>query len=365
MIRTLKLKNFRCFEDYELQNLGRVNLLVGTNNSGKTSILEAIRLLKSPRENHDLLEILDDRGLAGFSHEEPVYEARYDPTWLFYNREYVGKSIFIESNTSLEDRVEILFYYARGKGDNSLSSIALSENDIDIFHSEYVSQSYKHSYSKRANSAGVFGFEKRKIQNRLRPVGDISPLNFVATGLLNEFQIGSLFDDTVLSEMENVAIDSLCMIDPEISRIAATTERGIHDMNTPRRIFYIKRNGVSNRMPIGVMGDGIYRLLGLSLALANSVGGILLVDEIDTGLHYSVMEKMWKLVTETAKKHDIQVFATTHSRDCVESLASVCRENVGVGSEVTIQRIEQGKKQAVSYTEQQIITIADRGIEVR
>jgi hypothetical protein len=113
------------------------------------------------------------------------------------------------------------------------------------------------------------------------------------------------------------------------------------------------------------MGDGIWRLLGLALALARTEGGILLVDEIDTGLHYGVMEDMWKLVNETARKHNIQVFATTHSRDCYESLAAVCRDTVSVNSEVTIQRVERGKAKSTAYSEQEIIAAAKRGMEVR
>jgi AAA15 family ATPase/GTPase len=113
------------------------------------------------------------------------------------------------------------------------------------------------------------------------------------------------------------------------------------------------------------MGDGIWRLLGLALALARTENGILLIDEIDTGLHYSVMENMWKLVNETAKNHNIQVFATTHSRDCYESLAAVCRDSVSMRSEVTIQRLERGETKSVAYTEQEIVAAANRGMEVR
>ena len=89
------------------------------------------------------------------------------------------------------------------------------------------------------------------------------------------------------------------------------------------------------------------------------------MDEIDTGLHYTVMENMWKLVNQTAKKHNIQVFATTHSRDCFESLATVCRDGVSDSSEVTIQRLERGKSRSIAYTEQEIIAAAQRGMEVR
>jgi predicted ATP-dependent endonuclease of OLD family len=106
-------------------------------------------------------------------------------------------------------------------------------------------------------------------------------------------------------------------------------------------------------------------MLGLALALVQAEGGILLVDEIDTGLHFSVLADMWRLVYRAARRFNVQVFASTHSRDCYESLAVICRETVSEGSDVTIQRIERGKHASVAYTEQEIIAAAERGMEVR
>lgn len=74
---------------------------------------------------------------------------------------------------------------------------------------------------------------------------------------------------------------------------------------------------------------------------------------------------MWRLVYETAKRLNVQVFATTHSRDCYESLAAISRDTVAENSCVTIQRIESGSETAIAFTEQEIVAAADRGIEIR
>ena len=116
------------------------------------------------------------------------------------------------------------------------------------------------------------------------------------------------------------------------------------------------------RIPVGSLGDGIWRLLGVALALVRASGGVLLVDEIDTGLHYSVLVDMWRLVFETARKLDVQVFATTHSRDCYEALAAVTEPD---RTEISLQRIERGKAEAVAFTELEIRQAAERGLEVR
>ena len=108
----------------------------------------------------------------------------------------------------------------------------------------------------------------------------------------------------------------------------------------------------------------MWRMLGLALALSNAKGGILLVDEIDTGLHYSVMENMWRMISERAVALDVQVFATTHSRDCYESLAAVAPPESGP-ADVTIQRIDEHRKRAVRFSNDEVVAAAERGIEVR
>ena len=106
-------------------------------------------------------------------------------------------------------------------------------------------------------------------------------------------------------------------------------------------------------------------MLGLALALANVRGGILLVDEIDTGLHYTVMEDMWRMVHERAAALSVQVFATTHSRDCYESLTSIAQPDLISSGDVTIQRIDRHRHEAVRFGSEEIVAAAERGLEVR
>ncbi|HUE00657.1 MAG TPA: ATP-binding protein, partial [Bryobacteraceae bacterium] len=117
-------------------------------------------------------------------------------------------------------------------------------------------------------------------------------------------------------------------------------------------------------IPIGSMGDGMWRMLAMAIAITQCRGGVLLVDEIDTGLHYTVMSQMWRLIFNAAKELDVQVFATTHSYDCVYSLAQICVDPDPTNS-VTVQRIEAGKSMSVPYDQEEITVAAQREIEVR
>jgi AAA15 family ATPase/GTPase len=151
---------------------------------------------------------------------------------------------------------------------------------------------------------------------------------------------------------------------PELS--SAGSERIRSSVRDPTRGgIFVRLKDVKDRIPIGSMSDGIWRMLGLALNVVHSANGVLLVDDIDIGLHHSVIKDMWKFLYAAATKYDVQVFATTHSRDCCQSLAAICRDSTSTASEVTIQRIEQGRDKAIAYTEQEIIAAAKHDIEVR
>jgi predicted ATPase len=152
-----------------------------------------------------------------------------------------------------------------------------------------------------------------------------------------------------LTPEEDQVTTALRIIDPQIERIAL-----VGDLRVWRR-FFVRLSGSEQRLPLGSVGDGSKRLLALALHLVSARGGYLLVDEIDTGLHHTVMADMWRLVIETAKRLDIQVLATTHSLDCVRALAWVQEQNPDLASEVTLHRVEKGATETVAYSMEELV----------
>jgi AAA15 family ATPase/GTPase len=166
-----------------------------------------------------------------------------------------------------------------------------------------------------------------------------------------------------LTAEEEFVIEALRTIEPSLERIAPGEIR--FREATSRTGFRVRLAGSDKPIPIGSMGDGIWRMLGLSLAMVNARNGVLLVDEIDTGLHFGVMSNMWKLVWTMAKRLNVQVFATTHNSDCWTSLASIANAEHPSQEGITIQRIDKDKPCSVIFTERQIVIAAERGLEVR
>jgi len=365
MITDLQITGFRGFEEFRLHDLERVNLLVGINNGGKTSILEAIEFLASQGDLMPISVAMMRRGEYMWSDSQREgSELETDICRLFHGYK-------IESGTQ---------FTIRGKCERITNTVqsAIIESKSDNISEQIEDYEFPSPYilkliwndaveaKVRLSRQGGVSYNLFRSYNR-NPSGQTSKAFFVSTDSLSMDEVVPLFEDIVLTPEEQIVIDSIKIVEPTIERIAsAGGKKGVFIKPLSIRGGLVaKCKGVHQRIPIGSMGEGIWRMLGITLALVKAKGGILLIDEIDTGFHFTVMEDMWKLITQTAKRLNIQVFATTHNSDCWTSLADVLCDDNAVNEGVTIQRIEKDKKESVAFTEEEIIIAAERKIEVR
>ena len=366
MYSSVLISGYRGLDSFTLDGLGRINLLVGINNSGKTSILECIELLRSAGDPHALATILVRRGEWGYSSDEER-QGYLDVTHLFANHELSGKcvvegtSVDTRSRASWNNRVTVDVTDLRN-GQLELEQEDSLEEEGQLTLRVNWSDAAE-EFKARTTTEGLLRWPWARRLPRFRD-GPSQFVQFIKTNGMTAVDVVRLFDDIVLTEQEEHVTEALRIIDRSIERIASVgIERRPYLREGPGGVV-LKLHGVPYRVPIGSAGDGMWRMLGLALALSNAKGGVLLVDEIDTGLHYSVMENMWRMISERAVALDVQVFATTHSRDCYESLAAVVRPGSGPTG-VTIQRIDTRRKRAMRLSDDDIVAAAERGIEVR
>jgi AAA15 family ATPase/GTPase len=123
--------------------------------------------------------------------------------------------------------------------------------------------------------------------------------------------------------------------------------------------------GVKRRVPLGSMGEGMRRILALAISLAQAKKGFLLVDEVDTGLHWSVMSRMWELVIRTASDLGVQVFATTHSLDCLRGLKDAVDEHDDLRKHVRVHKVDASLNEAITFTADDLLVAIEQEIEVR
>lgn len=362
MLKALRIENFRCFQTFELQQLGQLNLLVGTNNSGKTSILEAVQLLTSQSNLESLGElmigrgeyILSDKGRGGLE-----LEVRH----LFYGHEIdVGSEFSIRSNHFEDERGIVVSVEHTGEPSLDTGQLPLFENLRKSVLIKWLGQENGNVKLPLSSQEGLLFDHVRGIPRGFKNTA--TRTQFVTSSSLITKKMIELFDQVVLTPEEDLITEALQTIEPSIQRIASVGMENYRYTGS-RSGFVVRLSNGSQRIPIGSMGDGIWRMLGLTLAIVNARDGVLLVDEIDTGLHFSAMSDMWKLIWETAKRLNVQVFATTHNSDCWTSLAAIANTESPSEEGITIQRIEKGKPSSIVFTERQVVIAAERGIEVR
>lgn len=367
MYSSIEISGFRRLEQMRLEGLSRVNLLVGPNNSGKTSVLECVGLLHAAADYRVLRSVLESRGewLPDEDHGRV-----YDIAQLFSCRDVSGR-VRVSGQRS-------------GHGSQLVAvtadlSVQKSPGQLDLPLHDEAGDAVEESAGRLIweSSERQRGFRAPLTVDRMLPVrqaarhgwgadDDIPRVQFVGTGGLMPGDIGDIFDDVVLTDAEDGAVEAMRLIEPRVERIAVLASKRGPLGSSARGGILLRMTDVDGRVPIGSVGDGMWRLLGLALALARARGGVLLVDEIDTGLHFTVMQKMWTMLAERSRSLDVQVFATTHSRDCYESLASVADPDAVPPGDLTIHRIEpQSRTSSVRFDEHEVAAVAERGLEVR
>lgn len=364
---SLEICGFRAFEHLRIEKLGRVNLITGKNNVGKTSLLEAMRLYVhqgQPALIWELLESRDettdqDRGL-----EKTGINPFFNPNlkYLFNGRKDIKSfppSIKIGSLNSSNETLTIGFAWYSVKideeGTRKIRILNDSEKDeVENREVRLISQ----MGSQTKYSARPERLSRTFSQNSLAESYE-TPCIFISANGLNLQIITEFWDNIVLTDLEVSVLECLKIITPNIERVNIIS--GSHR----ERIPIVRIKSLDEPLPLRSLGEGMNRLFGIALALVNAKDGILLIDEVESGLHYSVQPDVWRLIFETARRLNVQVFATTHSWDCIEAFQSAVQDSSE--EEGLLIRLENKNNQIISTLfDKRRLGIATReNIEVR
>ena len=360
-LKTLRLEGFRSFHDYKLEDFARVNVLVGPNNCGKTSILEAAHILISRGHPHVLLNIARRRGEEGnfvgeSERETPVI------THFFYDHqltENTSFSLFGENHGEIVAKLQlpdenregwnhygdpdfpVAFEFTIGTGDRK---------DHPVF---WISQF--------GEAIGASSIRMRRLWREISSKS--TRVQFIAPDSIGASDTRNMWDTVQREGQEREVVEALKILVCDLESIHfLTADRSTNSSN--RAGILVGMTSKDSRTPLGSCGDGMRRLLALSLSLIQVSHGCLLVDEIDAGFHWSVMKDMWRLVVETARRLQIQVFATTHSFDCIRGLAAYAESKKDAG-EVAMYKIDRSLKEAVRIDAEGLQYMVKNEIEMR
>lgn len=367
MFSSFSINGFRTFAAFKLSGLARVNLLVGGNNSGKTSLLEALYLLCSSGNPNSFVHLLSRRGEKIVRELNERMDLEIDCRHLFHGHELISGSSFSLRAKRFGQLRELKVTVV-----DASSSVALDDApfEMDTASGSLALQlegnpSPPISLLPLSPQGGLTTRISRlqSVRQQTTTPSSSLPVRFIGTESLSPAELADLWNIIALTPDEDRVINALRLLEPRLERIAPVAS-GVRMGPSSKGGFLAKLRGMSQPIPFGTMGDGMWRILGLAIALTQSRGGILLVDEIDTGLHHSVMGKMWNLILGTAKELDVQVFATTHSRECVFTLADQAETHHDPNL-IAVHRIEAGASSPVHYSLEEIGIAARRELEVR
>ena len=114
-----------------------------------------------------------------------------------------------------------------------------------------------------------------------------------------------------------------------------------------------------------MMGEGIGRLLTLLLAISEAKGGLVMIDEIETGFHYSILSDVWRAIGQMAREANVQIFATTHSWECLKAAHESYSQSDAYDFRLHRLDRENSDVTLTAYDREMIKTALASGMELR
>ena len=360
-MNSLYIKNFKNVKEMTIPQLRRVNLVVGKNCVGKSSLLEAIAIYLSKGDESTMKEILADRGeYFDFRNVDSGKAFQTKGHYLSFFREWeenYSKDFYIAVGENPQDAIKIRQVYIQ----------RYKEAEGNVIVKVFAEEELNGESADAINGQGIVVENKGRVSvisyeresSSMLYARNSKPFQMIHTLDFDSEMNAILFDKVSLSTDEKYVIEALNIINPQIDRISFVSEGERNRARIP--VVSLKSNG--KRVKLSSMGDGVNRVLTIILSLLNAKGNVLLLDEFETGLHYSVQKRLWEIIFMLSEKLNIQVIVTSHSSDCLRSFAKV-----NVTGDGMLIRLEERKAGIfpVCYTDNDDIEFAaDNDIELR
>lgn len=347
---SLAIHNFRLFRDLKISNFKRINIIGGFNGSGKTALLETLFFLVDLRNPVCLVRPFGWRQIPISGREGLDYFFQHD-----------GEAATIKFSTK------------DGNHTISIERSLLPPNAISALSAKTLptggvggSNSFVEGGIKISSGSGANAFESYLIPHGEGYAGTISKLgtaNLPVCQLLSSnlrvspVELAEWLSDCIKANQLGVAIEFLRILDPSLTGLFI-----LYNGSNPT----IYANRASGRIPVDLLGDGFRNLLTTILTIFRLRHGVVLLDEVDTALHYSITDKYWEIVARAAHEAECQIFATSHSREAILS-ASTGVDRAGRKADFRYLRLERSGEghQAILYDHNDLSIASEHGFEFR
>lgn len=334
--KSIEIQKYRGVNHLAIDDLSRVNIFLGHNNSGKSTILESLMLLMG-MSNPDIVQRVNSFRTRN------LFSNFNDVRYIFHNLDFNhAPEIQAQQFDGISRNLKMNLTYIFDEKENlAQPQIPTSETKVflNTLEMNFSISSEKETKSYRSSVTFHQGGATRKT---------------IAEGYLEKNSASFLSADLMAN---NTANDLAELIkrkkkDVVLERLVKFDDR-INAIETIGNEIFIGFEGMGELLPIGMTGDGLRRYLSIVASSANTTNNIILIDEIDNGLHYSAYKKLWESIFALATDTNKQVFITTHSQETLYQLYQMLEENPQYQDAFRLYTIEQTLKkdhQAYKYT---------------
>ena len=343
MIDSIEINNFRGIHRGKIDGLSRVNLFFGKNNCGKSSLLESIFLVCG--QSNPLLPASINAMRAYKRLEEN------DIHYFFYNMDPL-REIQIATAGTQERHLAITSFRETVTDSNSVTTELPFHYGLRM---KYYTKEGEYSSEVLYDVGGSNQIKQtthidNRYSEKLKCVY-LSPRydsNASVEGLHN----------IIMNKDEDFLVEALRVLEPD-------AQKPIFMDN----IMFVD-TGLPQRLPINLMGDGIRKIVSFLTSIYQCKGGVVLIDELSNGFHYSVMKPMWDVVIRAAIKNDVQIFATTHDEDSIKGFQEALQDvkqyrDTEVAAAFKLLRITEGELKSYRYSVDQLGYAMEQEIEIR
>lgn len=355
MFKDISIKYFRGIRQLQLDGFGQVNLFLGCNNCGKSTVLDALFLMSGAANPLLNVKINNIRNYDNIDQDDLLLN--------YYNldTEEPIRLKSLQTNETLRELTIHPFSSISGNIDmrkGAASSLSNKETEDSYGYTLDLNLKPKNQKESLFTSSLTVTSQDRgnvKIEKALGYKEEI-----LAQYMSSSFDFKESMkklDEMLQNKEEHHIVEILQKIEPRIHDIMLGDKAVMIDVGLPKRV------------PVNIMGDGIRKMLAIIISVFDCKNGVLLIDEIDNGLHYKSMPVLWTAVLEMAKKRNVQIFASTHNVDSLKGLEQILSESQHDMQDKTVtytlRRLPEGDLRAFRYDYEKFNYVINQEIEIR
>lgn len=351
MITKFDISHFRGIRHLTIDSIKQLNVFLGYNNCGKSSVLEALYLFCDP--SHPVNEIQINRARHYLKADAKSLQ------YLFYGLD-VSTPVSLDSDVDNGEKRSVeIRYYEKEQTETDLGNLNLTSNNANKTYGLHtvlrqtingIEKTYNYKVEPRDdNSAQTFSEKDKKVYANMVNCGYMppssNPLNYIDS-----------FKEIIENKETDNIVNALREIEPTLIGLNIIDDQIMADI------------GQQKLIPIQLLGDGIRKLFSIIIFIYQLKGGVAMIDEIDNGLHYKSMPTLWRTIISLAKTYDVQLFITTHNIDSIKALSKVLGDDADFRNNCniyTLRKKTDGEVLAVRSSYDQLDYMINQEMELR